>query len=280
MFSSKEARKYTKENIGGKAGTILGYAILYYIFKGLISGALSSFDGVLGFLTPIVVSALLTPIHVGLFRIMTSILKNKKPSFSMLFEDYKYFVNLFVIGLAFNAAIQFGYKIYVLGVIVEYIYIGALYFFIYNSNLSIGEYFSKFFEKLKDYFGEGIILELSYCWPIALTALIYGIISVMAIVLTTVYNFDSLLNISSAEDLLTILSAFIPLVIVTILFVIAMITLTIIIVPRLLFAEAKFYSAFETENNEKKEKKNSFCPNCGSKVNGNFCESCGTKIKE
>ena len=278
MFSCKEARKFVKENISGKRGTIIGYAILYYIVKGLISGVLNDLDGVLGYLLPVLISAVLTPVHVGLFRIITNVLNGKKASFSMLFEDYKHFVNLFIIGLVFNFIIQVGYKVYIVGFIFQCIYIGVLYFFVYNSELSLGEFFNKVFEKIKEYFFEAILLELSYIWPFILLAFVYGIAAIIIIIAVLSLNIDRVTNFTSIEDVLPILSSAIPLVIITIIFVILAITLIIIIIPKLLLAEAKFYSVFETNNDKKSESK--FCPNCKTEVKGKFCTNCGTKIKE
>ena len=284
MFSCKETRKYVKENIRGKAGTIFGYAVLFFIFRGLINGFLSQFDGLFGFLFPVLAAAATTPIQVGLFRIVTNILNGKKPSFGMLFEDYKYFVNLFVIGLVCNLVIQAGYRIYIVGVLLDYIYIGILYFFIYNSNLSLGDFFNKAFEKVKDYFSECVILELSYAWPMILTVIVYVILFVTMAIAAAATNIDKFTNLENVESLIPILTSFIPLVILTIVFFIVLIVLVVIIAPRQLLAEAKFYSVFATTISEPKKQNQpsqttgSFCPNCGSKVDGQFCSNCGNKI--
>lgn len=282
MFSCKEARKYVKENISGKHGTILGYAVLYMIFRGLINGFLSSFDGILGFIVPIVAAGVVTPIQVGLFRIMTNIMNGKPASFSMLFEDYKYFVNLFIIGLLFNLVIQAGYKIYIVGIFLDYIYVGVLYFFIYNSNLELSEFFNKLFEKVKDYFGECVLLELSYVWPFVVATIAFTVIFAIAAVITLVGGFDQFSQISTIEDLLPILASAIPLLLIALVYLIVMLVLVIILTPRLLLAEAKFYSVFANQKvtkNDEKSKAN-FCSNCGAKVEGKFCNKCGAKIKE
>ena len=287
MFNCSETRKYVKENISGKTGTIFGYAVLVYIFKGLISGFLSSFDGVLGYFLPVIIAAVTTPIQVGLFRIVTNILKGQKVSFGMLFDDYKYFVNLFVIGLVCNLVIQLGYKLYIVGLLLDCIYVGILYFFIYNSNLSLGDFFSKAFDKVKEYFPACVLLELSYSWPIFLATFIYIAVAVIVVIATAAANIDRITSISTVEDLMPFLTAIIPLVVISIVFFIVLLVLTIILVPRILFAEAKFYSAFgdgvvkPNQPNKQPNQQNQqggFCPNCGSKVNGNFCTNCGNKL--
>lgn len=277
MFSYKEARKYTKEHINGKSSTIFGYAILCIIFKSLITGFLGNFDGILGILAPAVAAAVVTPIQVGLFRIVTNIMNNKQISISMLFDDYKYFGNLFVIGFLGNLIISVGYKFYILGLLLDFIYIGILYLFLYNPNLSLGDFFNKAFEKIKSYFSECIILELSYYWPILLASVIYAVISTIIIIAFAVTNINEIVNISKIEDLIVLLSAFVPIVILTIIFIIILIIMIVRIIPRVLLAEAKFYSVFA--NKEVKAKSN-FCPKCGSKVEGDFCTNCGNKIKE
>ncbi len=291
MFNCSETRKYVKANISGKAGTIFGYAILFYIFRGLISGFLSSFDGVLGYFLPVIAAAVTTPIQVGLYRIVTNILKGQKVSFGMLFDDYKYFGNLFVIGLVFNLIIQLAYRTYVVGLLLDCIYVGTLYFFIYNSNLSLGDFFSKAFDKIKEYFPACVLLELSYSWPIFLATFIYIVVAVIIVFATAAANIDRITSISAVEDLIPFLTAIIPLVVISIVFFIILIILVIIIVPRMLFAEAKFYSAFgdsvvqPSQPNQQNQQQvqqptqqGGFCPNCGNKVNGNFCSNCGNKI--
>ena len=279
MFSYKEAREYTKKNITGKSGKIFGYFLLYCIFKTIIISLLDSIDGIPGVLVSTVLAAIVTPIHVGLFRIIINIMNNKQVSVGMLFDDYKYFAKLFVIGLAFNLIINLGYKVYIVGLIFDYIYIGVLYYFIYNSNLSLSEFFNKIFDKIKTYFSEAVILELSYQWPLFVAPAIYILVMTLFSIIFAFSNLEEILSILETGDLLALGSIIIPILIITIIFVIILIILAVSILPRLLLAEAKFYSAFGLE--EKKEMLKSdkkFCSNCGSKVEGEFCSNCGTKI--
>ena len=289
MFDYSEARKYTKENIGGKKGKIVGYAILYAIFNGILSSILGSFNGLFGFMAPVIIAAVLTPLNVGFFRMMTNFVNNKEVKFSMFFDDYKYFVNLFVIGLACNFVIALGNKIFI-GWLLSLIYAGILYFFIYNSNLSIGDLFSKSLKRVKDYLGGIIILALSYVWPIIVATVVYLIIAVIIITITAAFGIKTLIALTSVEDLLPLLSATIPFALITIIFSIIIIILAFIIIPKYLFAEARFFSAFNESKEEVKEAKvektgnaengANFCSNCGSKVTGKFCTNCGSKIKE
>ena len=279
MFNYKEARKFVKENISGKAASIFGYAILYFIVKGLIAGLIGSFDGALGYFLPAVVAAFVTPIQVGLFRIVTKIMNSERASFGMLFEDYKYFINLFVIGLVFNLIIGLGYEFPIVGVLLDYIYVGVLYFFIYNSDLSIGDFFKNVFGKIKDYFSECIILELSYIWPFILTVFLYLLSSGVLLIVGVVSGLGKIAEISNIDDVWPLFSSFIPLIVVSGVFLIIMLVLAIRILPRLLLAEAKFYSVYGSDKEVKVENKSKFCSNCGSKVEGKFCTNCGNKIE-
>lgn len=288
MFSYKEARKYTKEHIAGKTGKILGYLILFYILRGLITGTINQIDsGTFGILLSAAAIGVITPIQVGFYRIITNIMNGKEVSAGMLFDDYKHFLNLFVIGFVFNLVITFGYKVYIVGILLDYIYVGVLYYFIYNSDLSLGEFFGKLFDKIKSYFSECIILELSYYWPFLVAAILYAIVAVIFFAIFAVGNINKLQEIvnmieTTSTTNLSIITSLIPLLVLTIVFIIVIFIMFIMIVPRCLFAEAKFYSVFGNENNSKEEKKseNNFCPNCGSKIEGKFCTNCGTKIKE
>jgi len=282
MFDYKEARKYTKENINGKASTIFGYAILYIIFKSIISGFLGSHNGFFGVLAPAIVAAATTPIQVGLFRIIINILNNKSVNVRMLFDDYKYILNLFVIGFICNFIITFAYKIYaigfLLGFLLDSIYVGILYFFVYNSDISLGKFFNKILEKIKLYFPGCVILRLSYEWPLFLVTFIYTILTVIILAILAINNISDFMNISvlSADTLLSLITSFVPILVISIIYSVIIIIMIVRIIPRVLFAEAKFYSNFI---NDVKTKEN-FCSNCGEKVKGNFCEKCGTKIKE
>ena len=290
MFSYKEARSYVKSNLNGKRGKIFGYFILYSIFRSLISAIISfNVEGYLALFMLAAVGGVLTPMQVGFYRIMRNILENKEPKFEMLFNDYKYFVKLFVIGFVFSLLINIGYKLlYIPGVLISIIYIGVLYFFVYNSELSLGEFASKIKDKIGSYFGNAIMLEISYAWILLLVAFIYTILvaifglifsvkAVSTLLLLDYSSIDAVISSLMTSNLVTLLIGAIPLLIISLIFVVVAVILTIIILPRILLAEAKFYSVFSKE--EKKSKTN-YCPNCGAKINGKFCQSCGEHIKE
>ncbi len=280
MFKYRDARKYAKENITGKKGRIFGYYILYLIFQGLITGIIeNTFNGFIGLIIGAVISGVVTPIHVGLFRIVTNIMNNKEVKFSMLFEDYKYFVNLFVIGLVCNLAISIGYHIlYIPGLLLSFIYVGILYLFIYNSDLSLNDFYNKAVEKVKLYYQECISLEFSYLWPIYLIVIVYTLIILFLTIFYAIGNISQIINSIQEFNFVSLLTGFIPFIIVTIVFIIALFVVAIMIIPNLLLAEAKFYSAFASDKSEEKAQK--FCSNCGTKMEGKFCTNCGTKNKE
>ena len=291
MFSHQEARQYVKKNISGKKATILGYFILYTIFQSVVSSLVSNkFDGTLAFFISAVVAGAITPVKVGFYRIMRNILEAKAVKFEMLFSDYKNFFNLFVIGAVCNVIINFGYKLfYIPGFFFSVIYTGILYFYVYNSDLTLEKFAAKVSKKIGAYWVNAVILELSYIW-------LFILISIAYVILTIIFGFifgTGVLNsiLSSFEisgggvnfafnvsEILNALNGMVPFVIISIVFAVIFIILIFWIYPRLLLAEAKFFSAFG--NDKENDSKTKYCPECGNKIEGKFCTNCGTSKKE
>lgn len=306
MMSNAEIRKYVKDNIKSKYGKILGFALLVELISGIASGIVKALLGalpkndVLGAVLTGLAAAAVTPLTVGLYKAVMNILENKEAKIDNLFDYFKDFVNLFIVGIICNIAIELiNAVVPLIGTILEYFYIGMLYLYIFNPTMKPMDVIKNGFEKMKNKFWDAFILNLSYTWPIIVVILVAALVLFAG----NTNNFTAIVR-SGNWDLLfsgnTVTS------VLAIILLLLAVAYAIVVSPLVYMSQTIFYTQImkngaqanvqpvavqpltqpanptvqPTNNNVAANPTTpaSFCTNCGSKVEGAFCTNCGNKI--
>lgn len=342
MMSNVQIREYVKTNIKGNFWKILGYLFLITFFQTIITEIVNAvfknvaLASIVSTFISILIVALVTPLKVGFYKILVAILEKKGTKISMIFDYYKDFGALFVLGLVGNALISvsgiftglldllnldlglvqslLSLALRIIGLIAELVYIGILYLYISNPKMSLGELISTGYNKMNGKKGQIFGLSLMYLWPAILLILIaVAIISVYLISIGV-----SEINGDLLADVEYFLSTSLAVMMSALLFFVAGFIYLICILPKYQMAQAVFYTQVMGQslfaNNSSvnngmisevpinpvniasnmpngtidtipvaeapvSSQQVSFCPNCGTKVEGAFCINCGTKVK-
>lgn len=310
MMSNAEIRKYVKDNIKGKYGKILGFALLVGLISGIASGivnvllgALSKND-VLGALLTGLAAAVVAPLTVGLYKAVMNIVENKEVKIDNLFDYFKDFSNLFIIGAICNIAIELiDAVVPIIGTLLEYFYIGMLYLYIFNPTMKPMDVIKNGFEKMKNKFWDAFILNLSYTWPIIVVILVAALVLFAG-------NADSFFTIVRSGNWNLLFSGNTVTAVIAAILLLLAVAYVIVVNPLVYMSQNMLYTQImkngaaiptvnpqnpvnaasvnvPNANNVNAQPMNnaanpttpaSFCTNCGSKVEGAFCTNCGNKI--
>ena len=301
MLQNSEIRSFVKEKIKGNAARIFGVSLLSSLLMLIITQLLGMvFAFVNSELLEWILSAAITgcsaPLTVGLYKYVINITTGQEAHAGMLFDYYKYFGKIFVVGLVGTLAFSIGFMLLIIpGLIIYIIYMGMLYMIAMNPTLSLGELYNKVITALKGYKSQGIFLTLSYAWQYLVAGVVYIVLAIITLGTTVIEAISN--NLTDAEALTSILGSTIAFVGISLLFGIICIVLSVYLTPRLMMAQTKFYLLLLNPKTEKskeitattEEKKeeltteedastSKFCPNCGNPVVGNFCTNCGNKM--
>lgn len=274
MMSNAEIRKFVKENIKGNFWKILGFNFLVSLLTSMISNVLTFENEFINLVFAVIAAGVTTPITVGFYRILIDILEKKDAKIDTLFEYFKDFLNLFILGFIGNLAISIGSMFFVIpGVILQIIYTGILYLYLLNPKMKLQDLARDGFQKMGANIWRAFTLTLSYTWPIIIMVFVF------CIMLFSIF-FSNLAAYTSGMDFSTLLVSNTYSLIFSIVLVIILLIVSLYIGPRLSLAQAVFYSQImgNSKNAVNKPMKAEFCPNCGSKVSGNFCTNCGNKL--
>ena len=291
MMSNEEIRKYVKENIKGQYGRILGFTIIVALMTLIASSVINLLLNPLltsEFLEAVagaLVAALLTPLTVGLYKILIDIINKRDAKFDDLFAYFNNFKDLFILGIIGNLCIELSNLVLsLLSLLIELFYIGMLYLYIFNPNIKLKDSINVTFDKMKIKIWSLILLSLSYTWPVIVAILIAAVIP--GSIITSLFTTG---NISVAHAS----GSAVNIIFIAVLFLFAIIYM-FFISPYSNMAHALFYMQVlgnqitPNQANTVTNMQNStftnlapqtkFCPSCGNKVDGNFCTNCGNKL--
>ena len=306
MMSNAEIRKYVKDNIKSKYGKILGFALLVGLISGIASGIVNALLGalskndVLGAVLTGLAAAVITPLTVGLYKAVMNMVENKEAKIDNLFDYFKDFVNLFIVGIICNIAIELiNAVVPLIGTILEYFYIGMLYLYIFNPTMKPMDVIKNGFEKMKNKFWDAFILNLSYTWPIIVVILVAALVLFAG-------NADSFFTIVRSGNWNLLFSGNTVTAVIAAILLLLAVAYAIVVNPLVYMSQTIFYTQImkngaqanvqpvavqpltqpanptvqPTNNNVAATPTTpaSFCTNCGSKVEGAFCTNCGNKI--
>ena len=275
MQTNQEIRLYVNKNITGKRGIIFLALFIISAITGVFTSFIDTNNEGLQSLIDLVISGLTTPLIVGFYKLLIDLINNKKANIGQLFDYYKYIYPLFFVGILANIVIALASIFIVPGIILSIIYTGALYIFAVHPTNDF-RFLSKASEKLKNKKMQFFTLSLSYVWPIILIFFIYLVILICNLLLSGV----SLPNLVGDTFMWNaagnVLFSSLIIVVLSVALAITLVTYTIIVIPKLNLAVARFMMLAVIPE-EKVE--DHFCPNCGTKVETLYCTNCGTKVE-
>ena len=275
MQSNQEIRLYVSKNISGKRGTIFLALFIISFITGIFTNLIDANNQWLQLLINLLVNGLATPLTVGLYKLLIDLINNKKVNIGQIFDYYQYIYPLFFVGVLANLAISLGSILIVPGIILNIIYTGALYIFAVHPTKDF-KFLSEANEKLKNKKMQLFTLTLSYVWPIILILLAYLIILVGTLLmsgvsLVSLYGDTFMWN---AVD--NVLFSSVTIAIISVILAITLIMYSIIAIPSLNLAVARFMTLGVIPEAKVLER---FCPNCGTKIETLYCTNCGTKVE-